>query len=76
MDTPNPKATPDENADHEAVNELISDIAGELHLHLARVQEFMDGTPEYPPVESEAERVRLEALRDALSSAVCGVDGV
>ena len=72
MDTSNP----DPNSDHDAVNELITDIAGELHLHLARVQEFMDGTSEYPPVESEAERARLEALRDALSNAVCGVTEV
>ena len=34
-------------ADHAAVTELIADIEGELHLHIARVQEFMDGTTDF-----------------------------
>ena len=73
MDKPTLNPNADLNADHDAIDELVSDIVGELHLHLARVQEFLDGTPDFAPIESDAERARLEVLRGALSSAVCGV---
>ena len=63
----------DADADHVAVNELIADIEGELHLHIARVQEFMDGTTDFAPITGNAERDRLEKLRTALSEAVCAV---
>ena len=61
------------NADHAAVDELIADIAGEMHLHLARVHEFMEGTPDFVPIADRGERDRLVALRDALSDAICRI---
>lgn len=73
METAERSETNSDAADHVAVSELVADIEGELHLHIARVQEFMDGTREFAPVTSDVERERLEKLRRTLSEAVCGV---
>ena len=75
IQTSEPAEPAEPNAEQISVNELIVDIEGEMHLHLARVQEFMDGTADFAPIQTEAERDRLVKLRTALSDAVCAVSG-
>jgi len=56
--------------DAAAVTELLADIEAELHLHQARVQEFLDGTKEFEAVVDPMQRARLLRTTQALMNAL------
>lgn len=70
METLSSNTAGSSGGDAAAVAELIADIEGELRLHQVRIQEFLEGTTEYPSVSEPGERARLLRLTQVLKEAL------